>query len=213
MKHFASGLIGAGRVANARSQEGRQGFEPVRSFGLAPVWIAAAALAGVAVGILRGRHASAVMPSADSRRVADVMVREVHTIEPHVTLVEAAQLMRQENVGALPIVQDGKVIGLITDRDLVVRALARGDVELSRVPVMDCATRDPVLGHPGWMLERALLIMAEHQIGRLPVVDDNGLLVGLVTLSSVALRSQKADAAMVAGMKISSRSARTRSVG
>jgi CBS domain-containing protein len=205
MKHVTSGITGLGRMALGTGLAKRQP-------GLAPVWIMAAAMAGLAAVVLRRRHPTPSTPSEDSRRVADVMVTDVQTIGPEVTLVEAAQLMRRENVGALPIVQDGKVIGVITDRDLVVRALARDDVEPSQVRVMDCATRDPVLGHPDWMLERALLVMAEQQIGRLPVVDDDGQLVGLVTVSSVALRSQKADAALVAAKKISTRSARARSV-
>jgi CBS domain-containing protein len=191
-------------------ERGRQALKDMSLLGLAPVWMAAGALAGLAAVVLRSRHPTASTPSEDSRRVADVMITDVQAVEPDVTLVEAAQLMRQENVGVLPIVQDGRVIGVITDRDLVVRALAKDGVDPSSVRVMDCATRDPILGHPNWVLERALLVMAEQQIGRLPVVDDNDQLVGLVTLSSIALRSQQADAAMVAAKKISSRSARGR---
>lgn len=191
-------------------ERGRQALKNIGPLGLAPVWIAAGALAGLAAVVLRSRHPTTSTPSEGSRRVADVMITDVQAIAPDVTLVEAARRMHQENVGVLPIVQDGRVIGVITDRDLVVRALTKDDIDPSSVRVMDCATRDPVLGHPSWMLERALLVMAEQQIGRLPVVDDAGQLVGLITLSSVALRSQKTEEAMVAAKKIASRSARGR---
>ena len=100
------------------------------------------------------------------------------------------------------------LIRALVARGVEVRALARSDVDPSMTTVMDCATRDPVVGHPGWTLEKALLVMAEQQVGRLPVVDDSGRLIGLVTLSSVALRSQKTDETMAAARKISRRSAK-----
>src|SRR5262245_45693713 len=176
---------------------------------VAPWWLAAGALAGLTAAVLRGRRATA-SAQANNRRVADVMVTDVHAVDPEVTVAEAAHRMWQENVGMLPIVQNSRVIGVITDRDLVVRVLAKDGIDPTRLRVMDCATRDPILGRPSWMLERALLVMAEQQIGRLPVVDDNGQLVGLITLSSVLLRSSKTDGAMVTAKKISSRSARAK---
>jgi CBS domain-containing protein len=217
MKSFPLGITGHNQGAlDTAIEKGRQVVMAVRAPGLLPVWISVGVLAGVAAVVLRRhweanmRSSTANTASGEDRLVADVMVTEVQAVGPDATVLEVARLMRHQNVGVLPIVQDGKVIGVITDRDLVVRALARDDIEPSRLRVIDCATRDPVLGHPNWMLERALLVMAEQQIGRLPIVDDDGRLVGLVTLSSVALRSQKADAAMVAAKKISRRSARTR---
>jgi CBS domain-containing protein len=197
------------RVLGTDMKWGRQAPTGLRALAFAPVWIAAGALAGLAAAVLRGRR-STVSAHDTNPRVGDVMVTDVHTVDPDITVVEAAQRMWRENVGILPIVQDGRVIGVVTDRDLVVRALVKDGIDPTSMRVMDCATRDPILGRPSWTLERALLVMAEQQIGRLPVVDDNGQLVGLITLSSVALRSPKAEGAMVAAKKISSRSARAK---
>jgi CBS domain-containing protein len=197
------------RVLGTDTTLGRPAPTGLRALAFAPVWIAAGALAGLAAAVLRGGR-STVSAHDNNPRVGDVMVTDVHAVDPDVTVVEAAQRMWRENVGILPIVQDGRVIGVVTDRDLVVRALVKDGIDPTSMRVMDCATRDPILGRPSWTLERALLVMAEQQIGRLPVVDDNGQLVGLITLSSVALRSPKAEGAMVAAKKISSRSARAK---
>ena len=77
--------------------------------------------------------------------------------------------MRQANVGILPVVEEGQVCGVITDRDLVVRALAF-DADLRSTPVGECATGDPVVAHPDWGLDQAMETMARAQIGRLPVI-------------------------------------------
>ena len=197
------------RILGTAVKKSRSAPTGVRPLAFAPLWIMTGALAGLAAAVLRGRRSN-VSAHDDDPRVADVMVTDVHTVDPDATIGEVAQRMWQENVGMLPIVQDGRVIGVITDRDLVVRGLAKDGIDPTPMRVMDCATRDPILGRPNWMLERALLVMAEQQIGRLPVVDDNGQLVGLITLGSIALRSPKAEGAMVTAKKISSRSARAK---
>ncbi len=101
-------------------------------------------------------------------KIRDVMVRDVIAIDPSASLAEAAQLMRQANVGILPVVEDGQVCGVITDRDLVVRAIAVG-ADLTSTPVGECATGDPVVAHPDWNLDQAMDAMARAQIGRLPL--------------------------------------------
>jgi CBS domain-containing protein len=137
-------------------------------------------------------------------KVQDVMIRDIVTIDPSATLVEAAQRMREANVGMLPVVRDGEVRGVITDRDVVVRAIAR-DADLGMLHVGDCATAEPVCAHPDWDVERARETMARGQIGRLPVVDE-GRLVGVVTLSSLALRSDDDDRTLEAAKAVSRRS-------
>jgi CBS domain-containing protein len=159
---------------------------------------------------LRSSRGGAGAPDAgDGRRLRDVMVTDVHAIEPATTVVNAAEQMHQRNVGALPIVDHGVVVGIVTDRDLVVRVLARRGVEADAMRVTECATKNPVLGRPDWTVERALIVMAQQQVGRLPVVDDQGRLLGIVTLSSLALRSQRPDETLAAARKVSLRSART----
>ena len=141
------------------------------------------------------------------RRVKDVMIDKVISVDSSATLAEAAQLMRDGNIGVLPVVEGGRLRGLLTDRDIVIRAVARGaDARVTRVA--DCATGQVVSARPEWSAEAAGHTMARHQIGRLPVVDDDGRLVGIVTLSSLALRSQEPGQALEAAEKVSRRSAR-----
>jgi CBS domain-containing protein len=138
-------------------------------------------------------------------KIRDVMVRDVIAIDLSASLAEAAQLMRQANVGILPVVEDGQVCGVITDRDLVVRAIAVG-ADLTSTPVGECATGDPVVAHPDWNLDQAMDAMARAQIGRLPVIDDDNTLAGIVTLGSLALRSKKDKETLAAAKEVSRRS-------
>jgi len=138
-------------------------------------------------------------------KIRDVMVRDVVAIEPSASLAEAAKLMRQANVGILPVVEDGQVCGVITDRDLVVRALAL-DADLGSTPVGECATGDPVVAHPDWDLDQAMETMARAKIGRLPVIDDDNQLAGMVTLGSLALRARKDKETLAAAKAVSRRS-------
>src|SRR5262245_26632753 len=138
-------------------------------------------------------------------KIKDVMVQDVVAINPSASLAEAAQLMRQANVGILPVVEEGQVCGVITDRDLVVRAIAIG-ADLTSTPVGECATADPVVAHPDWNLDQAMEAMARAQIGRLPVIDDDNVLTGIVTLGSLALRSKKDKETLAAAKAVSRRS-------
>ena len=141
-------------------------------------------------------------------KVRDVMVRDVIAIDPSASLAEAAQLMRQANVGILPVVEKGQVCGVITDRDLVVRALAVG-TDLGATPVGECATGDPVVAHPDWSLDQAMEAMARAQVGRLPVIDDDNELAGIVTLGSLALRAKKDKETLAAAKEVSRRSVKS----
>jgi CBS domain-containing protein len=174
----------------------------------APLWIGVGLAAGLASLMLNHRRHRGRVDGQNRLRLSDVMITDVHTIESDATVVEAAEYMRQMNVGVLPVVEDGQIVGVITDRDLVVRALAQRDRDPTTMRVRDCATKNPILAKASWTAERALLIMADQQIGRLPVVDDQDHLVGMVTLSSLALRSRKPDETLAAAKQVSLRSAR-----
>lgn len=140
-------------------------------------------------------------------RVADVMVREVVTIDSDATLQRAAERMRDANVGMLPVMEADAVCGVITDRDLVVRAMTR-DVRPSEVRVGDYISTPPQCAEEEWSVEEAMEEMAAHQFGRLPVVDASGRVVGVVTLSSLALRSPKQGETLETAQAVSRRSAR-----
>lgn len=143
----------------------------------------------------------------NGRTVKDVMVDKVISVDTTTTLAEAAQLMRDGNIGVLPVVEGGQLRGLLTDRDIVIRAVARG-VDSRSTRVAECATADIVCAKPEWSADQASQAMARHQIGRLPVVDEGGRLVGIVTLSSLALRSRDAEETLHAAEEVSRRSAR-----
>ena len=172
------------------------------------LWMGAGLMAGVAILLLGGRRRPALADGQSHRRLRDVMIADVHAIEADMTVIEAAEHMRQKNVGVLPIVENGQVIGVVTDRDLAIRVLAKHGVDPATMRVLECATKNPIVAKADWTPERALLVMAEQQIGRLPVVDERGHLTGMVTLSSLALRSQKPDETLAAAKKVSLRSAR-----
>ena len=128
------------------------------------------------------------MPDAD--HPDDVMgtVREVMSPEP-VTLPStasmeaAARLMQQRDIGDVVVVDGDRLVGIVTDRDLVVRGLAAGLASDTQVSVI--TSTDPAVVAPEDEITRAVRLMEEHAIRRLPVVDD-GELVGMVTLGDLA---------------------------
>jgi CBS domain-containing protein len=135
------------------------------------------------------------------------MVSDIVAVDPSATLAEAARLMRDHNVGILPIVCNSKLAGVITDRDLVVRALAEG-ADPTMTEVGEFASTEPICARPDTQLEEAMEVMAECQVGRLPVVDYNDQLVGMVTLGSLALRSREEKETLHTAQEVSRRSAR-----
>jgi CBS domain-containing protein len=166
-----------------------------------PAGVIAASAAAAAVIFRRRARAS-------GRTIGDVMVDDVLTVDASAPLWKAAQLMRDGNVGVLPVVENGKLRGIVTDRDLVIRGLAEG-ADPTGMHVGDCATWDIVCARSESPVEEAMEVMAECQIGRLPVVDRDSHVVGIVTLSSLALRSRKKDDALVTAQEVSKRSARS----
>jgi CBS domain-containing protein len=125
--------------------------------------------------------------------IREVMNSNPRTVEPGATVQEAARLFRDEDVGSLPIVEGNRLVGTITDRDVVLRVVAEGKDPQS-VVVGDVATTDLVTVEPQQNLDEALRLMAKHQVRRLPVVEEGGRLVGIVAQADVA---QEADAARV----------------
>ncbi len=120
--------------------------------------------------------------------VRDVMTSNPRTCQPHSTIKEAAILMRDEDTGVIPVVSDGKVVGMVTDRDIVVRAVAEGgsfDQHLH-----DVLSGDIVFATPDMPTSEAADLMAEHQIRRLPVIE-NGKLVGIVSLGDLAVKDAR----------------------
>jgi predicted transcriptional regulator len=179
-------------------RQARQGLDDIPP---AYLWIGLGLLGAAAVAVLMRNRAT-------NRSVGDVMVRNVVTIDASATLLEAAQRMREANVGVLPVVDAGRLRGVITDRDLVVRGMARG-LDTSQTQVRHIASEDLACAREDWDVEDAMQVMADCQVGRLPVVDDDNRVIGIVTLSSLALRGNEADEALETAQEVSRRSART----
>ena len=106
------------------------------------------------------------------------------TIRPDMNAADAAGMMRSEDVGAIPVVEDGKVLGLVTDRDLVIRVIAdRKDP--TEVKVSDVMTASPITVSPDTRLSEARQLMERHKVRRLPVTKGDEL-VGILSLGDVA---------------------------
>jgi CBS domain-containing protein len=117
-------------------------------------------------------------------KVDEVMKRDVTSVSPRDTIQCAARRMFEHNVGFVPVMLGGKVLGTLTDRDIVLRAVAAGHG--TGTAVNDVMTRDVVCCRMGDDLRRAEELMAEHQISRLVVLDEAGKLRGVLSLSDIA---------------------------
>ncbi|GMB08581.1 CBS domain-containing protein [Thermolongibacillus altinsuensis] len=113
----------------------------------------------------------------------DIMTKDVQYCTPLDNVYEVAVKMRDLNVGAIPIVDNGRLIGMITDRDLVIRGIA--ERRPGSNSVMDVMSKDIITVSPSTSIHEAAELMAKHQIRRLPVVED-GKLVGMVSLGDLA---------------------------
>jgi len=116
--------------------------------------------------------------------VQEAMTVNPTAITPDTTAQEAARLMKSEDVGALPIVEDGRLTCVVTDRDLTIRGVAEGLA--AETPVSELASKNVVTIDPQQSIEEAARLMAEHQVRRLPVVEEDGRLVGMLAQADVA---------------------------
>jgi CBS domain-containing protein len=121
--------------------------------------------------------------------VRDVMARNPDFVGPNETLQTAARKMRDGDYGALPVIDaqnvndSGVLVGIVTDRDLAIKALAEGHA--ADTPVEHCMTRDPDMVAPDTPLAQAVIVMSSRQVRRLPVMEF-GRLVGMLSLSDIA---------------------------
>jgi CBS domain-containing protein len=128
-----------------------------------------------------------------SRTVRDTMTPSPTTVRPDLPVAEAARLMRSEDVGSLPVVDDDRLVGVVTDRDIAIRVVAEGkDPELTSVN--EVHSTEPVTAGPDQELDDVLEEMARRQVRRVPVVDD-GRLVGILAQADVAKESGSGETA------------------
>ena len=122
------------------------------------------------------------------QKISDFMTRNVQVVRPDESLQRAAQVMDELNVGSLPVCDHSGLVGMITDRDITVRATAAGLPGHTQVA-------DVMTGHARWCtreqsVQEAMQQMADVQIRRLPVVDADNQVVGIVSLGDLATRHQ-----------------------
>jgi CBS domain-containing protein len=130
------------------------------------------------------------------KSIKETMTSNPCSIDADKPVSYAAKMMRDEDVGLAPIVEGDKLIGTLTDRDIATRVVAEGrDPETTTV--QEVASQDIVTIDPQQGLDEALRLMAQHQVRRLPVVEEDGRLVGVVAQADVA---QQADAAQTGRM-------------
>ena len=121
-------------------------------------------------------------------KIRDVMTLNPRTVSPNDTIQAAARIMQSEDTGAVPVVNDGRVLAVVTDRDIVVRVVAEGGSFSS--PVSTIATGSVICASPEMSTREASELMSEHQIRRLPVVE-NDRLVGIVSIGDLAVKEGK----------------------
>ena len=127
--------------------------------------------------------------------VGNIMTSEVITVAPTSSIGAAIELMRQHGFRRLPVVEDDKLVGIVTDRDLrqatnsplVLRERWYSDFLLEAIKVRSCMTADPITVQPSTRVADAALLLREHKIGGLPVVDidDGHHVVGMVTITDM----------------------------
>jgi CBS domain-containing protein len=119
------------------------------------------------------------------KSVQDVMTSNPTSVEANSPVVEAARIMKQEDVGIVPLVESERLVGTVTDRDIALRVVAEGK-DPRAVSVREIASTDLVTVDPQQDLDEALGLMARHQVRRLPVIEEDGRLVGIVAQADVA---------------------------
>jgi CBS domain-containing protein len=128
--------------------------------------------------------------------IRDTMTSNPRTVGTSTPVAEAARLMQSEDVGSLPIVEGDRLVGMVTDRDITLRVVAEGKDPQS-TSVGEVASRDVVSVDPQQDLDEALRLMARHQVRRLPVVEEDGRLVGIVAQADVAQQGTDAKTGQV----------------
>lgn len=134
-------------------------------------------------------------------KIKEIMSKDVACLNQEDSIEKAAQLMKQYNVGSIPVCSNNMITGIVTDRDIALRSVASGQDSEQR-KVSDIMTSNPIVGSPEMDVHDAAKIMSEEQIRRLPIVENN-ILVGIVSLGDISLEPILSDNAQDALKSIS----------
>jgi len=127
--------------------------------------------------------------SAQSRQTCrELMTKSVRTATRDASLQDVALMMRDGDMGAVPIVDDGKLVGIVTDRDIVVRSVSAGAG--ADTPVSGAMTSELFTVRPDDFAFQAVRLMGEKQVRRVPVVNDDGSLAGIIAMADIALEME-----------------------
>lgn len=126
-------------------------------------------------------------------KVKEIMSKDPACVCSSDSIETAAKLMKQHDIGSLPVCEKDKLIGIVTDRDITLRCVAAGN-DSTQQKVCDIMTSEPTVGSPEMNVKEVAKIMSEKQIRRLPIVEDNSL-VGIVALGDISLEPALQDKA------------------
>ncbi len=127
-------------------------------------------------------------PAKARMKCRDIMTSSVTTATRANTLKEVAVMMRDGDMGSVPVVEDGKLVGIVTDRDIVVRAVADG--KEAATGVAEAMTTDIFSVKPDDFVFEAIRLMGDKQVRRVPVVDEQGQLAGIIAMADIALEME-----------------------
>lgn len=125
-------------------------------------------------------------------KAQDIMSRNPSCVTPETPLVEAARLMKDENIGVVPVVDTSdakRLVGVLTDRDIAVRAVAEGR-DGTTTSVGHIMTSDVRTSLPDASVNDVMELMGREQIRRIPIVDDRGILVGIIAQADIVLEAK-----------------------
>ena len=122
------------------------------------------------------------------QKCSEIMTKSVRTAGRNMSIRDVAAMMRDGDMGSVPVVEDGKLVGIVTDRDIVVRALAAGKDAATRVS--EAMTTEIFSVKPDDYVFEAVRMMGDRQVRRIPVVSDDGRLAGIIAMADVALETE-----------------------
>ena len=128
-----------------------------------------------------------------SKHVRDLMTTQPRCVTPDTPVTEVARMMGEEDVGSVPVIDGERLVGVVTDRDIVLRAVAQGK-DPRGMPAREVASVDLVTIREDEGLADALEAMARHQVRRLPVIDKQERVIGILAQADVALEAKDKEA-------------------
>ena len=132
-------------------------------------------------------------------RISEIMTRDPELIDPNTSIREAARLMKNEDIGAIPVGENDRLIGMVTDRDIAVRAVAE-DRSPSSTSVRDVLSEKVFYCFEDDDVEAAAKCMAENQVRRLPILNRDKRLTGIVSLADIAKTHEECEKTALEGV-------------